>query len=111
VARSHCRDVFDLRIIGLPLCFSRQASSAKRSSALRRPKLGPEPTRNLAQSPVDLRGYGLANLAALQPFMSQVYTLDGPFLRPDTIITLGADILTLTNIIKETLLTISCSRE
>ncbi len=40
---------------------------------------------------IDLRGFGLANIAALQPYISQVGA--------DTVITLnGADILTLTNI-------------
>ena len=45
---------------------------------------------------VDLRGYGLANFAALGPFISQVGA--------DTVITLnGADILTLKNINEGTL--------
>ena len=45
---------------------------------------------------VDLRGFGLANFAALDPFMSQVGA--------DTVIALnGADILTLKNINEGTL--------
>ena len=45
---------------------------------------------------IDLRGFGLANFAALGPFMSQVGA--------DTVITLnGADILTLKNINSGTL--------
>ena len=44
----------------------------------------------------DLRGFGLANFAALQPYISQVGA--------DTVITLnGADILTLKNIASATL--------
>ena len=45
---------------------------------------------------VDLRGFGLANFAALEPYISQVGA--------DTVITLnGADILTLKNINSGTL--------